>query len=88
MCSEILPAAELEGWLAETSTGVVLPSVSAWFRWLTRSDLIASAWMPRVQGPGLVFGVARHPVYQDSVGTHGGSSLCRLMNRIRNQLST
>ena len=34
---------------------------------LTRSDLIASAWMPRVQGPGLVFGVARHAVYLDFV---------------------
>ena len=55
VCSEILQAAELERWLAETSTGVVLPSASAWFRWLTRSDLIASAWMPRVQGPGSGF---------------------------------
>ena len=36
--------AELGGWwLAETSAGVVVLPVSAWFRWFTRSGLVASA---------------------------------------------
>lgn len=61
--------AELGGWwLAETSAGVVVLPVSAWFRWFTRSGLVASEWMLRVQGPDLVFGVAKHPVYQDFGG--------------------
>ena len=54
--------AELGGWwLAETSAGVVVLLVSAWFRWFTRSGLVASEWM-------LVFAVAKHPVYHDFGG--------------------